>query len=257
MLLALVEGLTEYLPISSTGHLILSSWMLGIHEDPFVKDFTIMVQFGAILAVVVLYWRRFILNVRIYPQIVFGFLPAAVVGLSVKDHIDALLGNVWVVGVALFVGGILLVMTDRWIRHLKTRVNLLEELPPRSALTIGIFQCLAFIPGVSRSAATIWGGLYKGLSLELATIFSFFLAVPTLTGASFIKLMKIWPNITPEQTHLILWGNVASFVVGALAIKGFVHLVSRYGLKYFGYYRIILGLAVLIVLAMGGEMRVL
>lgn len=257
LILAVVEGLTEYLPVSSTGHIILSSWWMGIHQDPFVKDYTVMVQFGAIMAVLVLYWRRFLLNFKIYPHVIVGFLPAAVLGLSVKDHIDQLLGNIWVVGWSLLIGGILLIFTDHWIRNKKHQYQRIDEAPKTSALKIGIFQTLAFIPGVSRSAASIWGGLHQGMTLAAATEFSFFLAVPTLAGASFLKLLKVWPTLTPDQSDAILWGNVLSFIVGAIAIKFFVHLVARYGLKHFGYYRVAMGLFVLLSLAFGKEIQFL
>jgi undecaprenyl-diphosphatase len=251
MILAVIEGLTEYLPVSSTGHIILGSWFMGINNDAFVKDYTVMVQFGAILAVVVLYWRRFILNVRLYPALLIAFLPAAVIGLLIKKHIDLLLGSVWIVGSTLFVGGVLLVLTDRWLRTHQVRVTKLEDLPWPSSIKIGLFQCLAFLPGMSRSAATIWGGLFEGLSLVAATEFSFFLAVPTLTGASFLKLLKVHSEITAEQWRTLLYGNVISFVVGIVAMRFFVHLIQRYGLKFFGYYRIVLGLLVLGILMMG------
>jgi undecaprenyl-diphosphatase len=257
ILLAIVEGLTEYLPVSSTGHLILTSWVMGINQDVFVKDYTVMVQFGAILAVLLLYWRRFLLNFRIYPKVFVGFLPAAVVGLAVKKHIDMLLGNVWVVALALLTGGVLLIFTDRWIAKKKARDMSLEGLPNSSAVKIGLFQLMAFIPGVSRSAASIWGGLYEGLNMKLATEFSFFLAVPTLTGASLLKLIKAWPDLTPSHIESLFYGNLVSLIVGALAIRGFVGLVERFGLKYFGWYRVILGLLVLGVLAAGGDIHVI
>ena len=253
ILLAVVEGLTEYLPVSSTGHIILASWLLGINQESFVKDFTVMVQFGAILSVVILYWRRLVLNVKLYPKVVLAFLPAAVIGLALKKHIEAMLGSVEVVAWSLFVGGILLVMTDHWIQRLKHRVTKLEDLPLPSAVKIGLFQCLAMVPGTSRSAATIWGGLFVGLSLPLATEFSFFLAVPTLTGAGALELRKVWPTITSDQTTILIVGNLISFVVGALAVKWFVTLVSRYGLKYFGYYRIVIGALVLVALKFGAR----
>ncbi|MGE0528002.1 MAG: undecaprenyl-diphosphate phosphatase [Bdellovibrionales bacterium] len=257
LILAVVEGATEYLPISSTGHIILASWAMAIHQEEFVKDFTVMVQFGAILAVVALYWRRFVLNYRIYPQVFIAFLPAAVLGLLVKDHIDALLGSVWVVGWSLLIGGVLLVLTDHWLRRHKARLATVEALPLPSALKIGLFQTLAFIPGVSRAAASIWGGLYQGMSLPLATEFSFFLAVPTLTGATFLKLIKVWPTLTSGQISMLAWGNLVSFVVGGLAIKFFVALVSRYGLGFFGYYRILLGGVVLVTLSLGHEVQLI
>jgi len=250
-LLAVVEGLTEYLPISSTGHIILSSWAMGIHESPFVKDYTVMVQVGAILSVVILFWRRFILNYRLYPKVFVAFLPAVVVGLAVKRHIDILLGSVAIVGWSLLIGGILLVLTDRWLQRRRSQVDDFEDLTLKSAFQIGIFQCLAFVPGVSRAAATIWGGLYRGMSLPLATEFSFFLAVPTLAGASLLKLVKVWPTMTSTEWEMLIFGNIVSFFVGALAIRGFVHLVERRGLRYFGYYRIALGVLVLTILGLG------
>lgn len=257
MILAVVEGLTEYLPVSSTGHIILTSWIMGINHDAFVIDYTVMVQFGAILAVLVLFWRRFLLNFRIYPIVFIAFLPAAVIGLAVKKHIDAILGSVWIVGTALLLGGIALVLTDHWLRRHKVRVANIEATPPLSALKIGFFQCLAFIPGMSRSAATIWGGLHQGLSLISATEFSFFLAVPTLTGATFLKVIKVAPTITMEQWKILMWGNIVSFVVGLAAIRFFVHLITRFGLKYFGYYRIVVGIVVLLTLAFGHQIEFL
>jgi undecaprenyl-diphosphatase len=256
IILAVVEGLTEYLPVSSTGHIILASWFLGINQEPFVKDYTVMVQFGAIFAVVVLYWKRFILNFRLYPKVIVAVMPAAVIGLALRKHIEHLLGNVAVVGTTLLVGGVLLVLTDHWVRRLKVRVKSVDELPLPAALKIGIFQCMALVPGTSRSAATIWGGLFEGLSLPLATEFSFFLAVPTLTGAGLLEFRKVWPSLTGDQMQWLLWGNLISFVVGGLTIRFFMHLVSRFGLRHFGYYRIAAGAAVLILLALGMDIRV-
>jgi undecaprenyl-diphosphatase len=251
MIIAVVEGITEYLPISSTGHIILTSWLMGINQDAFVKDYTVMVQFGAILAVLVLFWRRFLLNFSIYPIVFIAFLPAAVIGLATKKYIDLILGSVWVVAIAWLVGGVFLVLTDHWLKRHKVRVANIESASLLAAVKIGFFQCLAFIPGMSRSAATIWGGLHQGLSLVAATEFSFFLAVPTLTGATFLKVIKVTNAITPDQWKILIWGNVVSFVVGLASIRFFVHLITRFGLKYFGYYRILLGAAVLMVLALG------
>jgi undecaprenyl-diphosphatase len=255
VILAVVEGLTEYLPVSSTGHIILASWALGIGQESFVKDYTVMVQFGAILAVLVVYWRRFLLNFKIYPKVFIAVLPAAVIGLALKKHIEALLGSVVVVGWSLLIGGVLLVLTDHWIQRRRERLARIEDMPPSSALKIGFFQCLALIPGTSRSAASIWGGLYEGMSLPLATEFSFFLAVPTLAGATLLELRKVWPTITPDEWSVLLWGNLISFVVGGLAIQVFVRLVSRFGLRHFGYYRIVVGIAVLLLLAFGHQLQ--
>ncbi len=257
MILAVVEGMTEYLPVSSTGHIILTSWIMGINQVEFVKDYTVMVQFGAILAVVVLFWKRFLVNPKVYPAVIVGCLPAAVIGLALKKHIDAILGNVWIVGAALLIGGVLLILTDRWLRGHKVRVATIEKLPIPSALKIGLFQCMAFVPGVSRSAATIWGGLHQGLGLVSATEFSFLLAVPTLTGATFLKLMKVYPTITSDQWAIIGWGNLVSFAIGLLTIRAFVGLISRFGLRHFGYYRVVVGGGVLIFLALGHDIAFL
>jgi undecaprenyl-diphosphatase len=255
-ILAIVEGLTEYLPVSSTGHIILTSWVMGVNNDEFVKNYTVMVQFGAIFAVVVMYWRRFILNFRLYPKVMVGVLPAVVVGLSVKKKIDYLLGSVWVVGLALLVGGILLVLTDRWLKRMKPTIHDMNSISFGQALKVGVAQLLAFIPGVSRSAASIWGGLYQGMDLSVATEFSFFLALPTLTGATLLKGYAAWPHFTSEQVQMLIYGNLASFVVGILAIRGFIGLLEEYGLKGFGYYRIILGAIVLVAAGMGHDLPV-
>lgn len=229
---------------------------MGINQEPFVKDYTVMVQFGAILAVLVLYWKRFLLNFKIYPKVALAFLPAAVLGLSIKPYIGLLLGNVTVVGAALFIGGILLVLTDHWIRRHKSTIASVEEMPLKSSFKVGLFQCLALIPGTSRSAATIWGGLYEGMSLPLATEFSFFLAVPTLMGAGALELRKVWSTLTPEQIDWLIWGNVISFIVGAVSIRFFMNLVSRFGLRHFGYYRIAAGALVLILVLIGADIQI-
>lgn len=252
-ILAVVEGLTEYLPVSSTGHMILVSWLMGVNQEDFVKDYTVMVQFGAILAVVFLYWRRFVINTKTYAAVFYAFLPAAVIGLIVKKHIDILLGNVWVVASALLIGGIFLVLTDAWLRRHQHTVKSIESLPPASAVKVGFFQCLAFIPGMSRSAATIWGGLHQGMSLAMATEFSFFLAVPTLTGATFVKAIKM--SVQPEQWKIVLFGNAVSFVVGMMTVRGFVHFIQRFGLKHFGVYRIVVGVAVMVALLWGKQIE--
>lgn len=251
LILAVIEGLTEYLPVSSTGHIILGSWVMGIGGESFVKDYTIMVQFGAIFAVVVLYWRKFLLNKKLYPAVFVAFLPAAVVGLLVKKKIDLLLDSVIVVAVSLIVGGIILLWTDHWLKSKRAKFKSAEDWPLKNPLMVGIFQLAAFIPGVSRSAATILGGVHQGLSLVAATEFSFFLAVPTLTGATFIKALKVWPTITSDQIGILVWGNVVSFLVGAAAVHTFVRVISRYGLKFFGVYRIVIG-AIVLAMALSG-----
>lgn len=251
ILMAIVEGLTEYLPISSTGHLIITSYLMGINDDAFTKNFTVIVQFGAILSVVVLYWRRFLTSRKFYYKLFLAFLPAAVAGLLIKDKIDALLGDVSVVAYALIVGGIALILID-WIlarNEGKTSASSvsIEQLSYWQSFLIGGAQCLAFIPGVSRSAATIVGGLGVKLNRKAAAEFSFFLAVPTLTAATGYKLLKVIKTIEPGQIPLLLVGNIVSFVVGAITIKKFIGYLSRHGFFLFGVYRIIIGVIILFI----------
>ncbi|MEQ1874995.1 MAG: undecaprenyl-diphosphate phosphatase [Bdellovibrionia bacterium] len=249
-ILALVEGITEYLPISSTGHLILTSALMGLNEDSFVKSFNIIVQFGAILSVVVLYWRRLIAPASFYAKIAVGFLPAAVIGLLVKDKVDAILGSVETVGAALFLGGIVLIVFDKKFGKSKSG-GTVAELSYRDALLIGLCQCFAFVPGVSRSAASILGGIAFGLTRKEAAEFSFFLAVPTLAGATLIKSLKLAPQITSDQIGILLFGNIISFVVGCLAIKSFIGFLSKRGFFVFGIYRIALGIIIFGMMASG------
>ncbi len=262
LILAVVEGLTEYLPISSTGHLIITSWLMGINENPFVKDFTVIVQFGAILSVLVLYWRRFLTGVPFYTKLLIAFLPAAGLGFLLKSKIDLLLGDVRVVALALIVGGLALIGIDRVFakqekRLTETDSGHIESLTYVQAALIGMIQCLAFIPGVSRSASTIIGGLSVKLTRRAAAEFSFFLAVPTLTAATGYKLLKIVPTLTADQVPMLLIGNLVAFVVGCLAIKGFVGFLTRRGFFIFGVYRVLVGVAILLALAFGKEMRML
>jgi undecaprenyl-diphosphatase len=245
VILSLVEGLTEFLPVSSTGHLIVTSALMGISDDGFIKSFNIIIQFGAILSVLVLYWRRFLPNVSFYKKIFVGFLPAAIIGLAVKSKIDAILGSVTVVAWALIIGGVILILSDKILEN-KSPSKTVEDLSLFESLKIGFIQCFAFIPGVSRSAATILGGISLGMSRREAAEFSFFLAVPTLTGAAAIKTLGIIKTIQSDQIGLLILGTFLSFVFAALAIKFFISIVSRYGFRLFGYYRIILGIIILV-----------
>jgi len=244
-ILAVVEGLTEYLPISSTGHIILTSAMIGVVDDAFTQYFTVMVQFGAILAVMVEYFRFLIKHRNLYPILFAAFLPAAVIGLALHKIIDQLLGSVMVVGVTLLVGGIVLVFTDKIFPAARVKHNEVSKVTFRQAITIGFFQCLALIPGMSRSAATIWGGLYCKLDQKTATEFSFLLALPTLTAATFYKGYKGFGVFTPDQWKILLISNIISFIVGWITIRAFIHFVARHSFRSFGYYRIAVGLLTL------------
>jgi undecaprenyl-diphosphatase len=243
--LSFIEGLTEYLPVSSTGHLILTSAMLGIQEQGFVKSFNIIIQFGAILAVLVLYWRKFLPDLNFYKKIFIAFLPAAVIGLAVKSKIDLILGNVYVVAFALIAGGIVLIWSDKKFQIKNNGGKKITDLGIGDCLKIGCLQCFAFIPGVSRSGASILAGLFFGMSRKEAAEFSFFLAVPTLTGAAAIKTLGIIKTIDSSQILTLLIGTFLSFVFAVFAIRFFISIVSTYGFRHFGYYRIALGLIVL------------
>jgi undecaprenyl-diphosphatase len=247
VIIAIVEGITEYLPVSSTGHMIIASALMGIEPTDFVKLFTVAVQFGAILSVLVLYWRRFLTGFGIYFNLFLAFLPAVFFGLLLSDVIDSLLGNPLVVGIALFLGGIVLLFVDTWADRradaLKQPVTL-DNMSWMQALQIGLFQVVAMFPGVSRSAATIIGGLSQGLNRKHAAEFSFLLAMPTMFAATVKSLYDYYKDgqtFTSEQFNLLAIGNVVAFVVAFIAVRAFVGLLARYGFKPFGYYRILVG----------------
>lgn len=250
IIIAIVEGLTEFLPISSTGHMIIVQHLLGAPNDDFTKIFIITTQFAAILSVVILYWKRFFQSLDFYFKLFVAFLPAVVLGLLLEEKIDALLESVTVVAVMLFLGGFVLILIDK---YLNPKTEVLVTYP--KALKIGLFQCLAMIPGVSRSAATIIGGMAQGLTRKQAAEFSFFLAVPTMFGASVLKLYKGLKNapdvFTDHNIFLLIVGNIVAFIVAVIAIKGFIAILTKYGFKSFGYYRIILG-AILLIMILNG-----
>lgn len=251
LILSFIEGLTEFLPVSSTGHLILVSAWLGINEDVFVQNFNIVIQFGAIGSVLVLYWRRFFpIRPLFYSKLLVAFLPAAILGVLFKSRIEALLDSVQVVATALLLGGVVLIWIDKKMDQLPPKQSL-ESLSYKSALLIGLVQCLAFVPGVSRAAATILGGLGIGLSRKEATEFSFFLAVPTLMAAGLYKGYKALPSLSMEQLQSLGLGVVLSFIFALIAIRFFVELVKKFGLAHFGWYRILLGAGILIALWRG------
>jgi undecaprenyl-diphosphatase len=279
VILAIVEGLTEYLPVSSTGHLILTEAFLGMQKNAFTNMYIINVQFGAILAVLFLYWKRFFQSLDFYFKLFVAFLPAAVLGFLLNDFIDSLLSSVITVAVSLIIGGIVLIFTDRYFQQqieeaahdeemvevkevnefgIEVKKKVLKKISIgwAQAFIIGCFQCIAMIPGVSRSASTIIGGLYQKLNIKRAAEFSFFLAVPTITAASIYKLYKGIDLIRGTDIQFILIGNAISFIVGVIAIKFFINLITKYGLSFFGYYRIALGVAILVAMAMGYKLEI-
>ncbi|MDA8979542.1 undecaprenyl-diphosphate phosphatase [Chitinophagales bacterium] len=252
IILAIIEGITEFLPVSSTGHMIIGSSFMGIASSEYVKMFTVAIQFGAILSVLVLYWKRFMQSVDFYIKLFIAFLPAAFFGLLLNDYIDALLDNPWVVAINLILGGIFLVFVDRIFAE-NEELQVDQSISKRKALFIGFFQVIAMIPGVSRSAATIIGGLTQKLNRKNAAEFSFFLAVPTMLAATGYKMLKYQLDVgfSMGDVKMLLLGNVLAFVVALLAIKGFIGFLTKYGFKFFGYYRIIVGLVLIIVLSLG------
>lgn len=244
-LLAFIEGITEYLPVSSTGHMILASTFMGIESEAFTKLFTIVIQLGAILSVLVLYAKKFVKNFDFYLKLLIAFLPAAFFGLLFNRMIDQFLESPLVVAISLLLGGVVLVKIDDWFKGGS------DAFPSnRSAFTIGLFQCLAMVPGVSRSAASIIGGMTQKLRRKAAAEFSFFLAVPTMFGATAKKGYDFFSDghtLSSQEWQLLAVGNVVAFVVGMLAIKGFINYLNRHGFKVFGYYRIVLGLVILFI----------
>lgn len=275
IIIAIVEGLTEFLPVSSTGHMIITQGLLGVKSTEFVKAFTVVIQFGAILSVVCLYWKRFFqLNSAptpaeypalkrflhkydFYWKLFIAFIPAAVFGLIFSDAIDALLERVEVVAIMLIIGGVFMLFCDRIFNKGSEDTQLTEK----KAFYIGLFQCIAMIPGVSRSMATIVGGMAQKLTRKEAAEFSFFLAVPTMLAATGYSLLKLFLSeggaqlISDNLTTLIV-GNVVAFIVALLAIKFFISFVTKYGFKLFGWYRIIVGALILILMATGFNMEI-
>ncbi len=257
IILAIIEGITEFLPVSSTGHMIIGSSLMGIADDPFTKMFTVAIQFGAILSVVVLYWKRFFQSWSFYFKILLGFIPAVVFGLLLKDTIDAMLERVDVVGYTLLAGGIFFLVVDRIFHTDRLTEN---EVTYPKAFKIGFFQVIAMIPGVSRSAATIIGGLSQGLTKKTAAEFSFFLAVPTMFGATLLSMFNFYRDggtFGQNEVVALIIGNVVAFLVAMAAIKSFINFLTRRGFKVFGYYRIIVGSVILILYYMGIELSVI
>jgi undecaprenyl-diphosphatase len=258
IILAIIEGITEYLPISSTGHMILASSFMGIASDPFVKFFTVAIQLGAILAVVVLYFKRFFRSLDFYFKLLAAFIPSAIFGVLFSDAIDALLESPLGVAIALLLGGIILLFVDKWFN--RPGIDDSDEIDYARAIKIGLFQCIAMVPGVSRSGATIIGGMTQGLSRKAAAEFSFFLAVPTMFAATAKKAYDFYKDgfvLNNEQIKLLAIGNVVAFVVALLAIKFFIDFLTKNGFRVFGWYRIIVGGAILALLLSGVKLEVI
>lgn len=273
IIIAIVEGLTEFLPVSSTGHMIITQNVLGVESTEFVKAFTFIIQFGAILSVVVLYWKRFFQLNRtplpegasklkqflhkfdFYWKLLVAFIPAAVLGLLFSDAIDAMLERVEVVAVMLVIGGIFMLYCDKIFNKGSDDTKFTEK----RAFMVGLYQCISMIPGVSRSMATIVGGMSQRMTRKDAAEFSFFLAVPTMFAATVYKMYKLFKEggteIIMDNMVVLIVGNVVAFIVAMLAIKFFISYVQKYGFKAFGWYRIIVGGLILVWLLMGNSLE--
>ena len=256
IIIAIVEGLTEFLPVSSTGHMIITSSLMGIGKDDFTKLFEVAIQLGAILSVVVLYWKKFFdfSKWQFYIKLVVAVIPALVLGKLLSDKIDDLLESPTTVAVSLLVGGIIILFIDKLFKQPIIQEE--KEISYGKALIIGFWQCIAMIPGVSRSAASIIGGMQQKLTRNLAAEFSFFLAVPTMAAATGYKLLKTFkehPEVLQNKQNLLLLGigNVVAFVVALLAIKFFIGFLQKHGFRLFGWYRIIVGIALLALIYAG------
>jgi undecaprenyl-diphosphatase len=252
LIIAIIEGLTEYLPVSSTGHMIFASSYFGIQEDDFVKLFQVSIQFGAILAVVVLYWRKFFdfSKIDFFVKLACAVIPALVLGKLFDDKIEAILGNPIPIAVVLIFGGFVLLFVDQYFQT--PTVLKEDDITIKKAITIGFWQCLAMMPGTSRSAASIIGGMQQGLTRQAAAEFSFFLAVPTMLAvtcySAFLKTyetsqMKGYELIlkSDENIKMFLIGNIVAFIVALIAIKFFIEIIKKYGFKPWGWYRIVMG----------------
>jgi undecaprenyl-diphosphatase len=267
IIIAIVEGITEYLPVSSTGHMIIASSFMGIEKEEFTKLFEVAIQLGAILAVVVLYWKKFIDPIKtgklkFYFKLLVGVIPALLLGFLFSDKIDELLESPTTVAISLLVGGVILLFIDKAFKNPKIHSE--KEITYGKSFLTGLWQCIAMIPGVSRSAASIIGGMQQGLSRSAAAEFSFFLAVPTMAAATLYSLfLKKWDIggvehkgyelITQSSDNMIAFavGNIVAFIVAILAIKFFINYLKKYGFKIFGWYRIIVGIILLILLSQG------
>ena len=279
IVIAVVEGLTEFLPISSTGHMVITSSAFGIGNENFTKLFEVAIQLGAILAVVALYWKKFfqLTKWQFYTKLLVGVIPALLLGFLFNDLIDEMLGSTTIVAVSMVLGGVVLIFIDKWFDRSIHNPDILateltreevieadEKLSFKKSFIIGCWQVLAMVPGVSRSAASIIGGMQQKLTRNFAAEFSFFLAVPTMFAATAYSLvLKNWGDGTqkqkgyelilasPENTQAFLLGNVVAFIVALLAIKFFISFLQKHGFKLFGWYRIIVGIALLVLIFAG------
>ena len=248
IILSIIEGLTEFLPISSTGHMILASSIMNIPEDAFVKTFEISIRIGAIMAIVLLYAKRFLQGISIYLKLAIAFIPTGIIGFLAYPYIKTYLFNPIIVTVSLILGGIVLILIDKKVVGQESKTAELESISYKNAFFIGLFQSISMIPGVSRAAATIVGGIFNGLDKKQAIEFSFLLAVPTMFAATGYDLYKTPIVFSGHEIFLLSLGLVVAFITAWIAVKVFIKIVQNYGFKYFGYYRIIIGIIFLLLI---------
>lgn len=246
IIIAIIEGLTEFLPVSSTGHMILAQSLMDVKDPEFAKTFEIVIQLGAILAVLLIYIKRFFVGINIYLKLVVAFLPTGIIGLLAYKIIKLYLFNPFTVSISLIIGGVVLILLDKWSEEKKSVYKEIEDISYKDAAKIGLIQCVSMIPGVSRAAATIFGGIFSGFNRKQAAEFSFLLAIPTMFAASGYDLLKEKDNIQKDDLTILLLGGFVAFIVAIVAVKGFIAFLNKYGFKHFGYYRIILGVLFLI-----------
>lgn len=262
IIIAIIEGLTEYLPISSTAHMGFTAALMGMQETEYLKMFQVSIQFGAILSIVVLYWKKFFdfanFNYQFYIKLAFAVLPALILGYLLDDKIEAVLGNQIAISAVLVLGGIVLLFVDKWFKNPK--IDDEKQITIKKAITIGFWQCLAMMPGTSRSAASIIGGMTQGLSRKASAEFSFFLAVPTMLAVTIYSVfVKTWGEgtnnaqkgyemilATNENIIIFIVGNLVAFFVALIAVKTFINVLTKYGFKFWGWYRIIIGIMLLV-----------
>lgn len=258
IILAIVEGLTEFLPVSSTGHMIIASWLMKVPNNEFTKFFTVGIQFGTILSVVILYFKRFFQSFDFYFKLFVAFIPAVIFGLLLSDQIDALLESVLTVGIMLLIGGVIFLLLDDWFKASENNPD--KEIKYNNAFVIGLFQCIAMIPGVSRSASTIIGGLTQKLNKKQAAEFSFLLAVPTMFAATAKKMFDFYKDgisLTSDEWTLFGVGNLVGFIVAIIAIRAFIGYLTKHGFKVFGWYRILVGVVILLFYFLGHDLQMI
>lgn len=246
IILGIIEGLTEFLPISSTGHLILFSNLLNINQTEFLKSFEVIIQLGSILAVVILYTKRILQNKSLFLNLIYAFVPTAIIGLLFYKQIKIVLGNSIIVPITLIIGGIIILLVEKFIENKQKNQN--KNIGKKESFILGIIQTLAFIPGVSRSGAIIIGGLMRNISRREVVEFSFMLAIPTMLAATGLDLIKNGFSFTSKEWSLLAVGFITAFIVAFIAIKSFLKFITTHSFKSFGWYRIIIGVIFLFIL---------